>query len=436
MLLIGSTGNGKSALGNFLLNPFDEQRLSDPEKQYFKTSTDLQPHTKETKAVWENVSYSSFYHSVNLTVVDTPGLNDVKDDKNMFYLMKKLQDIKEINTCILVVKCDEKIDVQYNETLEYYSELLPHLFLKNLIVVVTHYFQDEASITRRKRGNIDEEVIKHNILDAVRTTCGLPANPMLFMIDSLPAKGDNTSLSVRNEILDYVFKQEPYTIPQFKVAKTKSMKQRDKTKYDKRMLEATEQSRQTYSNNPDLQKELDMMDDAIADLKADKKQWEMKRDNLDTEELVEGRSWETKKRWKPFKTPSDRYDLRVCPYKIRNIIRDGSEEVHWRREERTDCTLSGKVEGEANHGYRASIILQVYKRDKYEKEIIDCKKEIEKMESRLTEKMKERASLKEAHELMFKDKSDKQIKEAHEMYKKYLDDYMTLDEAMKRLEEN
>ncbi len=367
-----------------------------------------------------------------MTVIDTPGLNDVKDFENMIYLMKKLQDLKEINTCIVVVKFDGKIDDQYKETLKDYFQLLPDLFKRNLIVVVTHYFQDEASITRRKRGKIDEEVINRDILDAVRTTCGLPADPTLFMIDCLPAKGDNVSVSIRNKILDYVFNQEP-TIPQFKVAKPHSLVQHDKTMYDKLVQETTEQSWQSYSNNPTLQEQLNAMEDVIADLKADKKQWEMKRDDLDTEELVNQVHWNTKKDWE-LHAVSDGYDLSTHPYKIRNVIKDGSGE-RWKREKRTDFTLSGKVEGRRLHGFRASIILQVYKKDKYENEIIDCNKNIQEKESRLEEKMMERMRLIEVHESIFKEKSDKQIEEARQKYKKYLDVLLTPDEAIERLEE-
>lgn len=431
MLLIGSTGNGKSALGNFLLNPFDEEILYDHEKQYFKTSTSLQPQTKETKVIWKNVAYESFHHLKNLTVIDTPGLNDVKDSKNMIYLMKKLQDLEGIHTCIVVVKFNGKIDNQYKETLKYYFKLLPDLFKRNLVVVVTHYSQDAASITTRNKLKINEEVIKRDILDAVCTTCGLSADPMLFMIDCVPAQEDNVSLSVRNEILDYVFNQEP-TIPQFKVAKLPSQLKDDKTMYDKLLQEATEQSRQMYSNNPTLQKELEVMENAIADLKADRKQWKMKKDDLDTEELVDGASWDTKEDWELFEPiVSDTYYVETCPYKIQKVIKKGSDE-RWKGEQKTPCSLSGKVEARREfHGFRASITLQVYKRDYFEKEITNYKKKIEEIESHLKEKEMEHMKLIETR----KEKSDQLIEEARQKNKKYLDEYMTVDEAIEQLAE-
>jgi cell division protein FtsB len=425
VLLIGSTGNGKSSLGNFLFDPFDDETLYDYEKQYFKTSRDAKPHTNETKVVWKNVVHHSFHHR-NLTVIDTPGLNDLKNRKNMICLMKAL-DLEGIHTCIVVVKFDGKIDNQFKETIKYYFKLLPDLFGSNLIVVVTHYSQDRASITRRKKLEIDEEVIKRDILDAVCAITGLSADPTLFMIDCLPAQGENISLNVRDEILDYVFNQEPI-IPQFKVAKLPSQMQEDKEMYDRL---STERSRQMYSNNPTLQKELEVMENAILNLKADRKQLKEKMDDLNTEELVDHVTWRTRKRWTLSSRPSDRYNLETSPHMIRDIVKNGSNE-RWRHEQRGPCTLSGRVEARrSHHGFNASIILRVYKKDKCGKEITNLKKQIAEIDGHLNIKEMERIKLIEAHEK----KSNQLIEEARQENQKYLDEYMTVDEAIEQLSE-
>jgi hypothetical protein len=430
VLLIGSTGNGKSSLGNFLFDPFDDETLYDYEKQYFKTSRDAKPHTNETKVVWKNVVHHSFHHR-NLTVIDTPGLNDVKDRKNMIYLKKMLQDLEGIHACIVVVKFGGTIDKQYKETLKYYFKLLPDLFESNLIVVVSHYSQGAESTTRRKKLGIDEEVIKRDILDAVRTTTGLSADPTLFMIDYVPAQEDNVSVSVRNEILDYVFNQEPI-IPQFKVAKLPSQMQEDKEEYDRLLQEATEQSRQMYSNNPTLQKELEVMDNATTDLKADRKQWKGKLDDLDTEELVDFDTWDTVQDWEVLEPiVSDSYHMNICPHMIRNVIKKGDDE-RWKHEQRGPCILSGEVEAKRTfHGFRATVILQVYKREKYEKEIANYRKEIEKIDSDLNKKEMEHTKIIETR----KNKSDQLIEEVRQKNRKYLDEYMTVDEAIEQLRE-
>ena len=428
MLLIGSNGNGKSALGNFLLDPCDEESLFNPDKQYFSTSSDLQPHTKETKVVRKTVTCSR--DSKILTVVDTPGLNDVKDRKNMVYLMKTLQDLEGINTCIVVVKFDGRIDIQYKETLKYYFKLLPDLFKRNLIVVVTCYHQDDVSIARRMRARVTEEVNKRQILSAVRTTCGLTADPTLFLIDSRPEQGDNISKKIRDSILCCVYDQEP-TVPQFKVAKLSSQMQQDRLKHDKLMQEATRQSHQTYSNNPSLQEELDAIDDAIANLKVDKMHFKTRKDELDTEELIDQDSRSFHRRANFNKKRSDWYKL-TSPYKIRRVIKNG-QHVDWTHEQKDDHKISGKVASHRGASLNANITIQVYKKDKYENDIIDYKRRSEDTESRLQQKSEERARLREAHESLFSKKRDQQIEEARQRYGRYLSEYMTLEEAIERL---
>ena len=252
------------------------------------------------------------------------------------------------------------------------------------------------------------------------------------MIDSQSTERGDVSLSVRSEILSYAFRQKP-VIPQLEVAKPHSLIQRDKATYDKLVQEATEQSRQTYSNNPALQAELDAMDSTISALRADKQLLVSKRSELDTEELVNHVEWSTKKDRKEHAV-SDKFNLSTHPYKIRNVIKGGSRE-HWKREERTEFTLSGKVEGERFHKLKAYIILQIFKRDKFEKEIIGYTKKIEEKESGLEDKTVARAKLMKAHESIFKEKSEKLIEEARQKFKAYLEDCMTPDEAIERLDE-
>ena len=208
VIMIGSTGNGKSALGNFLLNP-DEEHLY--EKQYFLRAIDNIPCTPETMVATETVSSPSLKGFKQLTVVDTPGLNESseKDLEHMIGLVEKLEDVKEVSACIIVVKFDGKIDTQYKNTIKYYSRLLPALFEKNLIIVMTGYDCNEKAEKKRKKARIDVQTIQENTAQEIVKICGFSFEPMLFKIDSLPDDDDlENNLEVRDAILSYIFSRE------------------------------------------------------------------------------------------------------------------------------------------------------------------------------------------------------------------------------------
>ena len=72
VLLIGSTGMGKSTFGNFLLNPDEEHMF---ETKTFATATDNKPMTQEVKVATKSVHIDG-RRRVDLTIIDTLGLNE------------------------------------------------------------------------------------------------------------------------------------------------------------------------------------------------------------------------------------------------------------------------------------------------------------------------------------------------------------------------
>ncbi|XP_011409214.1 PREDICTED: uncharacterized protein LOC105316105, partial [Amphimedon queenslandica] len=211
VLLIGSTGMGKSTFGNYLINP-DEAHMYD--NQTFPIATDNTPMTQDVKVVDKKVQIEGG-RDVFLQIIDTPGLNESaeKDLSHMIDIIKKLNECEEIKACILIVKFNAKIDAQYRATLKYYSRLFPDLFESNVIIVMTEFKTDEDSKALRKRQRIDVEQIKRNTISEL-CKCSdkkLTYSPQIFMIDCLAIQDAAIKISqnVRRAILDYIFQLQP-----------------------------------------------------------------------------------------------------------------------------------------------------------------------------------------------------------------------------------
>ena len=119
VLLIGSTGNGKSTLGNFLFDP----RFMNNE--YFEVATDHLQKTQTCKTVTQTVKYQersddTSDSTTSLTIIDTPGLNENKsgnDLEHMIDLVTILKEQKKFKACIFVFKSSASINQQYRDTI-------------------------------------------------------------------------------------------------------------------------------------------------------------------------------------------------------------------------------------------------------------------------------------------------------------------------------
>ena len=223
VMMIGSTGNGKSTLGNFLLCPAREHCVYTYGNQTFAGAVANLPLTQEVKMATD----------LNRTIclMDTPGLNEnpKKDLEHMVAIIRCLKAAEKLTACILCVKFDSKIDMQYKETIEYYSKLFPGIFETNVILVMTCFGMDPDSIERRKDNGIDVAKIRANTVEAVKKCANIKASPKVFMIDCLPTKsGREGSEKVRSEILQCITKMTSVMLDNLRVFKTARLMATDK----------------------------------------------------------------------------------------------------------------------------------------------------------------------------------------------------------------
>ena len=203
LLLIGSTGNGKSTFGNFLLDSVQLQE-SDSAEQTFKTATCNLPETRHVTKCSRVVNYSEC-QKLDLTVIDTPGLSEMGMEQ-MLQIAEELQVIDLVRACVIVVKFENKIDTQYKQTLKHYRDLFPSLFERNIVVVMTGYAADEKSKKRRKQQGIDEYQVVANVKKEIMENGRMSYDPRIFLIDCVPIDKEELETAVENRdtILEYI----------------------------------------------------------------------------------------------------------------------------------------------------------------------------------------------------------------------------------------
>ena len=271
VLMIGSSGSGKSALGNFLFDP----RFAN--KECFEVATDNRPKTQTCQAVTGPVKYRQGQGSSDtfdgtsedslgaqsssgtatgfvkdtinkfskltigaknemsgsLTVIDTPGIKNEgrkEDLEHMTGLVTTLKEQEVFKACIFVVKFSAKIDQQYKDTIMFYAKLLPDLFSHNCLIVMTEYATDKRSekLRRRKGGHYD--TIVRNVKEEIIKSSGICFTPIIFAIDSIPYEEDEVEQSkrVRDVIISYIFSLREVRITRFLVPKTRILQDEDR----------------------------------------------------------------------------------------------------------------------------------------------------------------------------------------------------------------
>ena len=378
---------GKSTLGNFLLNP-DERHMFDI--QTFAAAKDNRPTTQEVRAETRKVHIEGSRHET-LTIIDTPGLNESgeKDSSHMIQIIEMLYRKKEIRACILVIKFNTKIDAQYKATMEYYGKLLPGLFDKNVIIVMTDFATDGHSERMRQRQGIDVAKMKENTIMELRqcSNSQLTYSPQLFMIDCLPRDTEmETNLTVRTAIIDFIFETlTPVSVADRLIAITAYVKQKHAQKleqvqgeisgYNMRLKQVHQKSEWVLDETLKRETEINAIQNCIEDLTK-------KRDNLNKADDVVAEHWSIEEPWKMFRWFTREFYV-GSPYQMTTYKTWTNGKCEFKNIIKTSTSVRGKVEGQFMRGIYASVTVYTQKRQKYAREISELDRKLSTETTRL-----------------------------------------------------
>lgn len=149
VLILGSTGAGKSAFCNSLIADFSSQS--------FKESERLDSYTQKT--VSKEVTW--FDGKETFELIDTPGMNDSdsKDSFHLNYLVDYLKDqVVYLNAFVLVINgASPRLDESIKAMLVTFTKMFGSGFLNQTIIVFTRWPYDEKAVLNRKLNNENEE---------------------------------------------------------------------------------------------------------------------------------------------------------------------------------------------------------------------------------------------------------------------------------------
>ena len=148
LLLLGATGDGKSQLGNFILN----------NPKGFKVSDDIKSETKETRGEY------GINGAEDIFVIDTPGLQDTEeeDKKILEQMADYVRNHKSLNAIIIVLNFQtDRLSNYIQDMLKIFINMFPiPNFWDHVSFVFTHYYDEMIKINEKKKPNKIEKFTK------------------------------------------------------------------------------------------------------------------------------------------------------------------------------------------------------------------------------------------------------------------------------------
>lgn len=410
ILLIGSTGSGKSCLGNYLIDPSGQQPT-------FVTAKSRLPETKRLQIGQSSIKLPGRGAvDFKFTIIDTPGVDEKHSDLGgMIDTIETLRKINIIQACILVIKCDSN-NTQYISTLQYYRKLLPSLFEKNVIIVMTEYVTNRPQMYSQYSGMgmgfnvglpslipkvIDVDLMSDTVQAIVSSGC-LSFKPMVFTINSLLSAENLYDMQALQEeynkinqkdrasILHYISSLSPViNFETSKIPKTDYIKQKEREiirQYEGGISGYNEGLQQIQEKYSIKLKEIEQTEKNITDTRYRLKTLKKEMDDKNSSDLVVVGTWYFSKtsvglgREKKFEI--------LVPFQNVTVTKWDNGKCTWEdfREIKTDdgtsTVVTGKLVGQWNELY-AIVTIEAKKRDKYSIQIRELQVKIESLEKQV-----------------------------------------------------